>query len=108
VWTGKYLITSKYTRSYENSTIYIYRAYKTKFKKMVGLRKYPLKVGFYFIRDSKARFDYTNIVQKVADMMVDAGWIDDDDMDHFNPVFLGYEVDKANAGVQISILTSDC
>lgn len=64
----------------------------------------PLKIGFYFIRDSKRRFDYINVCQKVADMMVDAGWIEDDDADHFNPVFLGYEVNKHEPGVRISLL----
>jgi len=104
VWTGRMLITNKPTRSYENNTCFIYKAYKTKFRALLGKRKYPLKVGFFFVRDTKRHFDYANVVQKVADMMVDAGWIDDDDMDHFNPVFLGYEVDKDNAGVRISII----
>jgi hypothetical protein len=105
VWTGHMLISNRPTRSYENNTRFIYGAYKSEFKKMIGKKRYPLKVGFYFIRDSKRRFDYANVVQKVADMMVDAGWIDDDDASHLIPVFLGYEVNKAITGVYIDIIT---
>jgi hypothetical protein len=105
VWTGHMLISNRPTRSYENNTCFIYGAYKSEFKKMFSKKRNPLKVGFYFIRDSKRHFDYINVCQKVADMMVDAGWIEDDDADHLIPVFLGYEVNKAIAGVYIDIIT---
>ena len=61
----------------------------------------PYKVGLFFVRDSKRRFDYINACQIVADMMVDEGWIDDDDSSNFVPIFLGYSVDKKNPGVYI-------
>ncbi len=57
-------------------------------------------VCFHFIRKTRARFDFANIVQGVADAMVKAGYIDDDDVDHFIPEWAGYEVDKQNSGVR--------
>ena len=61
----------------------------------------PYKVGLFFVRDSKRRFDYINACQIVADLMVDEGWIEDDDSTNFVPVFLGFSVDKKNPGVFI-------
>ena len=36
--------------------------------------------------------------------MVKAGMIDDDNCNEIIPVFMGYEVDKKNAGVRITVL----
>lgn len=36
--------------------------------------------------------------------MVKAGMIDDDNCNEIIPVFMGYEVDKNNAGVRITVL----
>lgn len=63
----------------------------------------PWKIGFYFIRDSKRRFDYINAAQIVQDLMVKNGWIEDDNCDFLLPVFNGYEYDKLNPGVIITI-----
>lgn len=64
----------------------------------------PYKVGFYFIRNSKRRFDYINAAQIVQDLMVKHGWITDDNADFLIPVFEGYEVDVNNPGVRITLL----
>lgn len=104
VWTGKFLVNSKTVTEYKNNTTLIYRSKKVKFRKLVEKLPYPYKIGFYFTRDSKRRWDFINIVQCVADLMVDEGWIDDDDVNHFIPVYLGYEIDKKNPGVRISVL----
>ena len=70
----------------------------------VGKKTPPYSVGMYFIRDSKRRFDYNNISQIVTDLMAKHDWIEDDNADCIIPVFLGYEVDKKNAGVEITVL----
>ena len=77
---------------------------RLEFLEMAKGKTLPLKVGFYFIRDSKRRFDYINLVQILADLFTAHNLIVDDSMDYFIPVFLGYHVDKENAGVNISIL----
>lgn len=106
-WTGKALISSKTVSKYKSLYEYQYMALKSKFRAKLSRRidlKKPYKVGFYFIRDSKRRFDYINICQLPCDLMVKYGWIDDDNADEIIPVFLGYEVNKEHAGVIISLL----
>ena len=61
-------------------------------------------VGFYFIRDSRRKFDYVNPLQTVQDAMVKHKWIEDDNMEMLLPIFEGYHVDKERAGVHITIL----
>ena len=70
---------------------------------------YPVKVGFYFIRDSKRRSDFQNLLQLSADLLVTFNIIPDDNMDYFLPFPLEidgkyYHVDRNNPGVIIKIL----
>lgn len=105
-WTGKMLINSKTVRNYINN--YGYQWYSLEnielFKNMIKNRIKPYKIGFYFIRDTARKFDYINAAQLPCDLMVKAGMIEDDNCNEIIPIFLGYEVDKKNAGVKISIL----
>ncbi len=101
-WTGKFLISNKTTLRFKDNTEKYFLVNKRKFKKMFSQIEAPYSVGFFFIRDSKRRFDYVNIVQVIADLMVKYGWIEDDNADFFVPVFLGYKVDKEHPGVEIS------
>lgn len=111
VWTGKFLVSSKTTRDYAKNHSDDYWINKVKFKKIFSGIPTPYFVGMYFVRDSKRRFDYINICQVVADLMVMNGLIEDDSADFFVPVFLGYKVDKQHPGVYLqrvdSIITSD-
>lgn len=105
-WTGKMLINSKTVRNYINNHGYQWYSLENieLFKNMIKDRVKPYKIGFYFIRDTARKFDYINAAQLPCDLMVKAGMIDDDNCNEIIPVFLGYEVDKKNAGVKISIL----
>lgn len=102
-WTGRRLIESKPTRRYRQQTGMIYKLKAEEFRQMVEGLKPPYQVEFRFIRDSKRRFDYHNAIQIVADMMVEYGWIEDDNADYFLPVFLPYEYKKNDGGVYIGI-----
>ena len=105
-WTGKYFIASKTVQKYMKDYSYQYYSLENvkKIKEILKGKKKPYNVEFYFIRDTKRKFDYINVAQIVQDLMVKAGWIDDDNCDEIIPIFKGYEVDKKNAGVQINIL----
>ena len=103
VWTGRFLISSKTTRNYIKDTALIWKTSTNQWMKLIKDATPPYYVGLYFIRDSKRKFDYINACQVIADLMVDYGWIEDDNTDFFLPVFLGYEIDKANCGVRISL-----
>lgn len=65
---------------------------------------YPLYVRFLFRRKTKARWDFVNLVQGVADAMVKTGYIPDDDVLHFIPVYRGFEINKECPGVDFYIM----
>ena len=107
-WTGKYLIHSKSTRNYIKASKSFYIENKEKFIELIGENpELPIIVDFYFIRNSKRKFDYINPAQTVQDLMVEYGWIDDDNCDIIIPHFSGYHVDKEKAGVIIKVLKND-
>lgn len=92
----------KYTKYYSRNA----QAFR---ETKVGISK-PYLVGFHFVRDSARRFDFHNIVQIVADIMVDKMWIFDDCMDEFIPVPLKnsngkyFSKDTSDPGVYVKIL----
>ena len=72
-------------------------------------RNTHVKVGFHFIRGTRHKADFHNLVQILADLMVAFDVIEDDDMSHFIPFPLEvnskyYSYDKINPGVIIKIL----
>lgn len=71
-------------------------------------KEYPIKVGFHFVRDSKRKCDFHNIVQIIADLMVAHDFIEDDNMDCLIPVPFKikgkyYTLDKERPGVYVKI-----
>ena len=98
------LLNSKTVQKYikESKTDWILN--KNNFKKMLKDKKKPYRIELYFIRDSKRRFDYVNAAQIIFDLMQEYGYIEDDDSQNIIPVFKGFEVDKARAGVEIRVL----
>lgn len=69
----------------------------------------PIRLGFYFVRGTKRRFDLINAAQIVCDLLVAHGVIEDDDSKNLIPVFVPDEtgfahcVDKNNPGVWIGL-----
>jgi len=120
-WTGKFLVSSKTVKSYLKKKGI--KSYSTTHKEVKGYKcmpnnfeeeikpflnvieqmARPVTIGFYFIRDSKRKFDYINVVQIILDLMTAHGIIEDDNADEVIPQFFGYHVDKDNAGVKIII-----
>lgn len=98
------LLNSKTVQKYIKESKGDWILNKNNFKKMIKDKEKPYKIELYFIRDSKRRFDYINSAQIVFDLMQEYGYIDDDDSTNIIPVFSGFEVDKARAGVEIRVL----
>lgn len=66
--------------------------------------RYPLRAGFHFIRNSRRKWDYGNLMQGPLDLLVQAGIIEDDDMNHIIPNgSLSWEVGKGREGVVITL-----
>jgi len=103
-WTGKMLIHSKATRTYIKNSKQYYRDNKDKFVELTKNLPKPLHIGFYFIRNSRRKFDYINPAQTVQDLMVKYDWIEDDDTSNLVPYFIGHKLDKENPGVLIKVL----
>lgn len=103
VWTGKYLVHSKIAAKYIKQTAPFWNCYRNKFLNLIKGKEYPLEIKFTFIRGSKRRFDYHNVVQLPLDLMQAHGWIRDDCANVVIPIFLPYRYDKENPGLIISI-----
>lgn len=98
-------LPSKFARKYMQSCV-IQLIEKRKLWYMAKDRvkpdpKLPLEVGLYFFRRTKGRWDYTNMTQAIADCMVRTYYIQDDSVEFFKPVYLGYEKSKGTPGVQL-------
>lgn len=69
----------------------------------------PFLLGMHFIRDSKRKADFHNLVQLPLDLLTAFNIIDDDNMDCLFPIPLKkenkyYSIDKKNPGLIIEIL----
>jgi hypothetical protein len=103
-WTGKYFIASKAVMNYRKIVKDYYAKYADEFKAELAKHELPARIAFTFIRGSRHKFDYLNPAQTVQDDMVKAGWIEDDNAEFINPVFVQYIYDKESPGVYIEIL----
>ena len=71
--------------------------------------EYPIVLGMHFVRNSKRRADFQNLVHIVADLLVAHNFIIDDNMKYMFPVPFKingnwFSIDKENAGVWLKIL----
>jgi hypothetical protein len=103
-WTGKALIKSVTAMKYVRLTARFWIEYKKDFIKLLENKSKPYKIGLYFIRDSKRRFDYINAAQLPLDLMQTYGWLEDDDSKNVVPIFEGFHIDKEKAGLIIKVL----
>lgn len=97
------LINSKLALDYYNFAIPKLEEMKDELLKDLANKEMPYKFHFYYIRKDKRHFDYCNVVQILADALQKTGILEDDDMNHFVPVFDGYEVNRDNPGVKFLV-----
>lgn len=81
---------------------------RSEFEKQIDGKELPLEIGFHFVRDSKRKFDFHNIIQIILDLMTAHDIIIDDNMDCVLPYALklngnAYSVNKEECGVWIKI-----
>lgn len=101
---NKKVISSKLVQYYERWCSPILKQQLPTWQKMIQNKPLPLKVSFYFYRDSKRKWDFVNIVQVIADLMQKEGYLVDDDTKNFIPLYAGEQVvPKKKAGVIITI-----
>jgi len=107
-WTGKYLLSSNLVHRYLKNFEWQWRIIPPEFS-LLELKDYPITVGFHVVRDSRRRWDFINMMQLCADLMVKHKWIPDDNMNYFIPECLWidgkhFSYSKENPGVYIKIL----
>lgn len=125
-WTGKYLVKSKTVQKYlrkhgiktyssGKKTVTGYATIDDSFKQYsIAIKEQliniepPYKLYFYFIRESKRKFDFGNTVEILADLFTAYDVWEDDNVDYFLPFPYViddsvYKVDKLNPGVIIKI-----
>lgn len=101
---NKRVISSKLVQYYERWATPRLKEQLPTWQKMIQNKPLPLKVSFYFYRDSKRKWDFINITQVIADLMQKEGYLNDDDTKNFIPLYKGEEaVSKKEAGVIITI-----
>lgn len=101
---SKRVISSKLVQYYERWATPLLKEQLSIWQQMVQNKPLPLKVSFYFYRDSKRKWDFVNIVQVIADLMQKEKYLVDDDTKNFIPLYAGEEVTtKKEAGVIITI-----
>jgi len=86
----------------------LFEQLREEFTKQIESKELPLEIGFHFVRDSKRKFDFHNIVQVILDLLTAHDFIIDDNMDCVIPYALKidnkfYSVDKETPGVWIEI-----
>lgn len=107
-FTGTFLVVSKTVRKYLKEFGKQWETIPYEFQNLKE-SDYPIHVGFHFVRGTRHRWDFHNMVQGCADLMVEHGWIPDDNMDYFIPQATSkdrkfYSYDKDNPGVYIKIV----
>lgn len=101
---SKRVISSKLVQYYERWATPRLKEQLPTWQQMIQNKPLPLKVSFYFFRDSKRKWDFINIVQVIADIMQKEGYLIDDDTKNFIPLYKGEEVvPKKEAGVIMTI-----
>ena len=88
------LLKSKRAQEQERTLAKQLDVYFDDWVKMVGMQRPPYFVCFYVYRKTYRKWDWTNIIQGIADAMVAADYLEDDNAYEFVPIFVGWEVDK--------------
>jgi hypothetical protein len=93
---------------YEKATKVIWEEKAEEVRQLTDNAEKPILIGLHFVRDSKRKCDFHNLVQFIADLMVKYKWIEDDNMTQvfFVPYIRNgtyYSVNKDEYGVWIKV-----
>jgi len=105
---GRKLIWSKAASLYRKNSKESFMLNKEHFLSMLNGKEKPYIICFHFIRATKHKYDFVNVVQTIQDLMVEYGYIEDDNIDIMLPFPLLIDnkyssYDKENPGVYIEI-----
>lgn len=81
-----FITDSAPVKKYKKEVKRHYKSQLGKFLEMIDGKMLPVVVEFTFARKTKGRFDFNNMTELVQDMMVNCGWLPDDDIRHILPI----------------------
>lgn len=101
-------IKSSLCFKYEKATKVIWEEKAEEVRQLTDNADKPILIGLHFVRDSRRKCDFHNLVQFIADLMVKYKWIEDDNMTQvfFVPYIrngIYYSVNKDECGVWIKV-----
>lgn len=64
---------------------------------------YPVRLHCFFYRQTKQKFDFSNMLESVQDTLVKAGTLEDDSYRHVIPVIDGMSIDKEHPRTKVII-----
>ena len=65
----------------------------------------PCELHMFFYRKTKRSFDVENMISSIQDMLIKAGVIEDDSVNHIIPVFKGWSIDKNHPRVCVELIS---
>lgn len=98
------IINSELVRKWYSKTVPFWLNNKARFLLQLKDKEPPYHIVFYFVRDSKRKFDYINALQVIQDTMQKYGWLQDDNCDNIIPYFKPYRVNKEKAGCYLQVI----
>lgn len=109
-WTGTHFIPSDRTLFWRENTDHQWLMQKKRFLEVTKDLPRPLYIQFIFVRKSKHKYDFPNMLQGILDAMKEGekdyhyGWIKDDDTTNILP-YPGEDIyDKHYSGCFIRVL----
>ena len=102
----KRIISSKQVRNYEKTMGPVFQEKLKEWRKQYEKHpERPIHVEFYFLRPSKAKWDFCNLIQLPLDMMQEYLYIPDDCTREIIPHYAGEEVvKKESSGFKMRII----
>jgi hypothetical protein len=98
---------SKAAKKYKEDTCWYYKLFASSFRKMLENKQKPYVIEFQFVRQFHSKWDFANMIQIVQDMMVEYGWLDDDNVSEILPVpniENPYLIDPKRPGIWIKVI----
>jgi hypothetical protein len=104
VWTGKYLVASPSVKRWQKISLEAWQAQKDSFREVTKDLPRPYFIHFTFLRKVDNYWDITAPTETIADEMVRHGWINDDNIYEFIPVFGKPRLERKEPGTIIKVL----
>ena len=104
-WKGKHigLVDSDLVQRYREAIVPHMLSNKLDWLDMISELPPPYIVTYKVARSTRQQFDQHNVIQVIADLMEEYGWIDNDNADNIRFYPLHYFIDRENPGIYLML-----